>query len=501
MRGILQVNIAENTVPGLGTPLNPNKKMKIPREDKEGFNYGYTGPIDFANKSLEDADKMDTSHVSIDLKNGFSGSFDYTDDVLRTFKFFGMDISDDFQAVIPLGNGYVVVGDLYNPVLIGKLVSEMGDDLLNSSKAILQNLDESDIRKLVTSLKTGTLYSIAKSLSDSVADVSDYGMFLSEFTKNFGEDLIGSTENVSTVLLYKSIILNLVNKKEEVVSSVKAGLNGADADAVGQQVFSVIMRSFGVLMEEYAKTRLALSALDLWSYYGKMSMGEKAFNESLEKMNAAVIQSYDTKEVLSSAVSFAGVTTNLVMVGKYSEVKSLSNSVKDFSRSLFSNDISGMKRVPMLDLVQSMISDNDFDFGVDGLSTLTLEEAQAFAVMDTLRYIDEDAEFSKETYDLSDPEQRGLYVRSAIKSYERNFKEFKPARSYDVTEKMASLVENIGVESVKFITIDKNDPDIENEDDMITMTSKEVEIRMDINSMKKAFSLLRRSLSKVSKSF
>lgn len=42
---------------------------------------------------------------------------------------------------------------------------------------------------------------------------------------------------------------------------------------------------------------------------------------------------------------------------------------------------------------------------------------------------------------MSDPEQRGIYVKSAIRSYERNFKEFKPVSNYEVTEAMAELVE------------------------------------------------------------
>ena len=500
MTGVIHIDITDNTIPSLGTPLNPNRKMKIPRDAKEVFNYGYTGPLGFANNALSDVSSMDTRYVSLDFTNGFKGDLKYTDDVLRTYKFFDMDISDDFKAVIPLGNGYVIVGEMFNRNLLSSLVNSKGDRCLPTVKAIIQNLDESDVRKIVTALKTGTLYSIAKNLSDSVADVADYGNFLTDYAKKVGEDLIGS-DNASNILTYKSIILNLINKKEEVVSSVNQGYNGADLDVIGQQVLSILMESWSSLMEDYAKTRLALSSLDLWSYYGKMSIGEKAFNESLDKKGSVTIENPETGEIVNSVVSFAGVTTNLVMVGKYSEVKNLSNSVKDFGAGLYRADIGAMKRVPMLDLVQSMISDSDFDFGVDGLSTLTLDESQAFAILDTLRYTDEDAEFSKETYDLSDPEQRGLYVRSAIKSYERNFKEFKPARSYDVTGEIANLVENVGVESVKLITIDKDDPNVENEDDLITLTSKEVEIRLDINSMKKAFALIRRSLDKVNKSF
>lgn len=499
MTGLLNIGITDNSFPNLGTPMNPNRKMKIPRDAKEGFNYGYTGPLDYANKALENT-KMPSNHVILDFTNGFNCTLNYTDDVLRTYKFFGMDISDDFEAVIPFGNGHVVVGSLFNPDLLKTILNEKGDKCLPSTRDIVQSLDAMDARKIVTALKTGTLYSMAKNLSDSLADVSDYGTFLKDYAKKVGEDLVG-TSDTSNITTYKSIILNLIHKKEEVVSSVNQGYSGADLDTIGQQVLSILMESWGTIMDGYARTRLALSSLDLWSYYGKLSMGEKAFNDSLDKKHIVNIMNPETGEVEDVGISFAGVTTNLVMVGKYSEVKNLSNAVKDFSQGLFKSDIGAMKRVPMLDLVQSMVSDDDFDFGVDGLSTLTLEESQAFAVLDTLRYTDEDAEFSKETYDMTDPEQRGLYVRSAIKSYERNFKEFKPARSYDVTGEIANLVENVGVESVKLITIDKDDPNVENEDDLITMTSKEVEIRVDIKSMKKAFALVRRSLDKVNKGF
>jgi hypothetical protein len=231
-------------------------------------------------------------------------------------------------------------------------------------------------------------------------------------------------------------------------------------------------------------------------------MGERAFNERLVTKNAFELVDNITGEILEDRnISFTGVTRNLSVIGKYVELSSLSEEVKsmgsDLGKSLFSSSLSDN----ILDIMQSMVPEEDFDYGVDGFTGLSLEEAQAFSILDSLRYIDEDAEFSKETYDMTDPEQRGLYVRSAIKAYERNFREFKPVRSYDVTERMADLVENVGVESVKLTPIDKNDPDEYNPTDLVTATEKEMEINYDIQSMKKAFNLVRRSLGKVVKSF
>ena len=507
MTGTLRVNIDSNMFPTIGTPGNPKDDAKLPKDVRREYKVGYannTGMIDTILSKYDTDfgfDKISGS-LYVSSKDDFSGNFEFTDEVLRTYKFLGMDISDDFRAVIPIGSGYVIVGDMFDRDAL-KYYLDSHTEYHPDLKNLIDSIDEMDVRKIATAMKTGTMYSISKGVSMDINDTADYSESIVNYFKGLGEELASSNSNVGKeATLFSSIILNLVHNKESVVNAVSRGMSDLDETALAQQFFSLLTQYWGFVMDNYSRTVTALSCLDLWTYYGKRMMGERAFNERLVTKNAFELVDNITGEILEDRnISFTGVTRNLSVIGKYVELSSLSEEVKsmgsDLGKSLFSSSLSDN----ILDIMQSMVPEEDFDYGVDGFTGLSLEEAQAFSILDSLRYIDEDAEFSKETYDMTDPEQRGLYVRSAIKAYERNFREFKPVRSYDVTERMADLVENVGVESVKLTPIDKNDPDEYNPTDLVTATEKEMKINYDIQSMKKAFNLVRRSLEKVVKSF
>ena len=507
MTGTLRVDIDSNMFPTIGTPNNPKEDAKLPRGVKREYKVGYTNSTTVINDVLTRFDTdfgltAGTSSLYSLSPDQFQANFEFTDDVLRTFKFLGMDVSDDFRAVIPIGSGYVVVGDMFDRDAL-KSYLDNSSDYHPDVKTLVDAVDEMDIRKIVTAMKTGTMYSISKGVSMDVQDINDYSESIVKYFKGLGEELVSNNFDVGKeATLFSSIILNLVHNKESVVNAVSRGMSDLDETTLAQQFFSVLMQYWGFVIDSYAKTATALSSLDLWTYYGKLSVGERAFNERLISKGAFDVVDNVTGELYQERnISFTGVTRNLNVIGKYVELSNLADEVKslgkDLGNSLFRSSLSDN----ILDIMQSMVPEEDFDYGVDGFTGLSLEEAQAFSILDSLRYIDEDAEFSKETYDMTDPEQRGLYVRSAIKAYERNFREFKPVRSYDVTEKMADLVENVGVESVKLTPIDKNDPNEYNTTDLVTSTEKEMQINYDIQSMKKAFSLVRRSLDKVVKSF
>ena len=124
--------------------------------------------------------------------------------------------------------------------------------------------------------------------------------------------------------------------------------------------------------------------------------------------------------------------------------------------------------------IRAILLSNIDSTDIDDLWSLTDEEAQALSVLDSLRYIDEDADISRESYDMNDPDQRGLFVKSCIRSYDRNFKEFKPATQYDVTEALAELVERGDIESNPEITQAEYAQDTTLSGDIVTSTNSVV---------------------------
>lgn len=112
------------------------------------------------------------------------------------------------------------------------------------------------------------------------------------------------------------------------------------------------------------------------------------------------------------------------------------------------------------------------------------------SVIDSLRYIDEDADISKASYDMDDPEQRGLFVKSCIRSYERNFKEFKPVTNYDVTEALADIVERGDIESNPEVTMDAYTQDQSLTGDVVTSTQGQVVMKVNTQDLKRIMKLV-----------
>ena len=136
--------------------------------------------------------------------------------------------------------------------------------------------------------------------------------------------------------------------------------------------------------------------------------------------------------------------------------------------------------------------------GIDNLTELTAEEAQAMSILDTLNYVDEDASLVKQSYDMSNPEERAKFIKSSIKFYERNFKEFKPAAHYDgITDSMAELIEK-GDGAGTLIDNNGNEVPVS---DIMTGSVQDLRIAEFKKNLLKVLKLLSKSLLKIEKGF
>ena len=128
---------------------------------------------------------------------------------------------------------------------------------------------------------------------------------------------------------------------------------------------------------------------------------------------------------------------------------------------------------------------------------LTPSELQAVSNYDSLQNIDEDAKVCVSSYNLNDPEERGLFLKSAIKSYEKNFREYKPENNYDVTTAMSDLIER--GESFKDILV----PETEYSGDgsvvgyITTDTPEMIEIKLTKQNLLKVSKLIGKTLKPI----
>jgi hypothetical protein len=139
---------------------------------------------------------------------------------------------------------------------------------------------------------------------------------------------------------------------------------------------------------------------------------------------------------------------------------------------------------------------------IDDVYSLTMPELQALSVLDSLKYIDEDAVLCRESYDMNDPDQRGLFVKSSIRSYERNFKEFKPATQYDVTDALADMVERGDiVNNPTPIPKENASPTGDDDSPVVTSTQEDIDVTVNKSKLLKILKLVNKSTDRILKGF
>ena len=243
------------------------------------------------------------------------------------------------------------------------------------------------------------------------------------------------------------------------------------------------------LSTKYSRMYTLLSSMDLWSDLCRNTLGDNEFNSRI-KSSYSMVNTETGELVTGKIISFAGVSrddslsdANSFRASAASQLDKMANIVSGESSS---EDISVQDL--MLGNIEYEAFGNPFE--------LNAEELQAVSSYDSLKYVDEDANACRESYNMNDPEERGLFIKSAIKSYDRNFRTFKSTRDYDVAQAFSDMVEK-GVTFGDRIVSKKNlaEPDITNYE--VTATEESLKRSNMKKSMVKIGKLLNRSLSDV----
>ena len=488
---LLSVNInsgAGGEFEGLGNPAVPAKKMKFAGA-KGQYDSDYAGYAQSCSSTFgrdgRDLDSMGQSVVNGLISAGVDKlslniPFEYEDEgdssIKNTYKLFGMDVNANFDAVIKVGNGYAIVGSLFNREALREFCAKEIDrakaglnydwgregaqkllNLYSEVRDIIDSLTLDQVRKFATSLKTGALYSMGKAKDGDLQYADFFTKYKMDLAQDF--DLVAGNPVRDTPVPYLSVLLNIASRNAK---EVQAASTPSMAVVSSDMRLQAILRAFGKiwteLMRTYGVVKETLSSIDLWSYYAKKSIGERAFNDKFVQV-ISIIDS-DTGESENTVISFAGISKNTVIGAGDSDIDTLEGAMASvenlhqaFGESVSEGVLEGLDFSALIgscansaDLQatkgsMSIGTISGYNVYYPGQSSTSLEELQALSVIDSLNYIDEDASVCKSSYDMSDPEQRGIYVKSAIRSYERNFKEFKPVSNYEVTEAMAELVE------------------------------------------------------------
>lgn len=489
------MNLNKTAFPEIGVPYNPIDS-KIVKEScpnmKGDLKKEYDSYVQSAQLTKKSFDYLSNGNATYD---GVKFDLKYEDGVPQTYKFLGMDIDSEFRAVIPFGDGYVVVEDMFNR---DKIISNATNtnrfnvEDLRSAREYIKNCSNSVPRKLVTAMKAGLLYDIYKEIKDSGSN--DINV---THVKKFA-DIIGNCMNEvsddGTPLTYSSILLNLVHEsnrnKEEI-------LNAGRGDETSMGVTGIIVYmlfDFWVsVVGGYNSTYTALSCIDLWQSVYKKLIGEDEFNRRLKGCYDIIRE--DTGEIVERVVAFSGVSRN----GDTHDAnvfRSSASSSLDSIKGLLNGNSYRVDLDTINDVLVSEVQTENFDNPFD----LTIEELQAMSSYDCLQGVDEDASVCMESYNMDDPEERAMFLRSAVKSYERNFKEYKPRSDYEVTEAMAEMIER----GDRFKDRIVSDNEYDGEDTsvyVVTSSNDELAINVNKRTLLKVSKLVNKQLTEIEKLF
>lgn len=492
---LLKIKIDEKDFSELGGPNTPKSFDDIKNSDfgktikgkkKDDLN-GYTRSVSRAQSAVEDA----LGILGGTLQNGIMEfSILYQEGVTNTYKFLGMDINSDYQAIIPFGDGYTIVGSMFQRDTLMHFIedsSRFDDNVKRIAQDYIKSCSDKVFRKLTTAMKTGLIFDIYKDITATGNDsfeITDALKFVELIKDNIQYGDLDADEATD----FNSVILNLMHNERKEIESI-SGHSSNDATNMTSCIISCLFEYWRNLIEEYKGVHRILSEIDLWSNLYKSCIGYEDFNR---RMSKSIEISNSNGEIIPGNVSFSGVARNGDIMDADTFRDAAQSSLQNIESKLNGKNLSGVNAFFIQDLMLSMIDYEMFDNPYE----LTESEIQAISSYDSLRNVDSDAKICMESYNMDDPEERGMFMKSAIRSYERNFRDFKPKENYEVTEALSNMIEN----GERFKNRIVPDETFDGEDTsvyVVTSTKGELKIQIDKKSFMKVAKLSEKIMSSV----
>lgn len=431
---------------------------------------------------------------SAELINSFNLDLEYIDgEVPKTYKFFGMDVDEEFESVIKLPSGYVVVDSLLDREGIqnildtlhnrnnlkemfnlkqldlgeaiadenGNLTDSAYEEIYNEMLEAVKTLDERDVRAIVTRLKLGGIYDIYSNLKNG-KELKPILTEISDMLKDSVKDSLDSKYAQNSSL--KSIILTMVKEESRKKDAVSHVATEIDKDvlvkAVSYLLVGVLIDSWADISEKTTKIRMVMASMDAWSDVNRRILGDEGFFNKVNGLGCMTIGGSlkPSKADKKKMIAFNGQFINgNVMYDEYMS-RDLNSQIvpqlaKFFGCGIIDKDTVTQTSNKIIgfdyeELVETFADDADMLLAsnidreqIKDYDKLSCEDLQAISAVDSLVYIDDEAKIMKEQYDFTDPNERQVYLKSVLDMYNTEFRDFRD-REDEVDESLYELVEN-----------------------------------------------------------
>lgn len=450
--------------------------------------------------------------VKLDKQYGLSEGSEvccvYTDKQVDTYKFLGMDVSDDFNVYIKTYSGSIRVESLYSRDLIlnsncefdrgqtkGKISRGRAKEIAN--EVFSENGMGYDIaRAVATALKCGGAYSLASGVKKMGISSTEDAMgllsksVLADIVRNYTGDKGSSTEND----VFDSIVYNIVKSK---VNVQNMAVFDETVDDIVFVTLKYLFYYWGTIAGLYSRVKVVLGSLDTLSYIARLQLGDTDFFSQYKNMyefrEMHPSEEFDNATELAEQPAVGFSLSGIVKTHAYTDylaIKGASDIMLNIdSAEAFKN---------FNDILISNVDNTDQN-SLGDIETLSNEELQALANIDALRYMtSDDSSLNPSAYDLSDKDERDLYFDSVVRTYDKKFKAYKPVKDTGIVNSLLDTVESGTINSLELITRDAEDDGIT---DVISLTGTELQIDTDKKMLRRILMLVHKMSTKLLKKF
>ena len=106
--------------------------------------------------------------------------------------------------------------------------------------------------------------------------------------------------------------------------------------------------------------------------------------------------------------------------------------------------------------------------------------------------------FNISSYDMSNEEERSLFFESAIKTYDKKLKVYKPEKNNAVVNSLFDVIERGSLESLKLMPVSDT---VDGSDNVVNLTGTELQLQADKKVLRRVLMLVSKLSAKLLKQF
>jgi hypothetical protein len=425
-----------------------NKEGKKYKEDYDSlFNMCESLKPTSSDNELEKMQLVIGDVLSVDV-DSVTLNLEVTKGIPKTFKFLGMDVTEDLDVVVVGSFGAVFVAQLFNTEVVEYLLQLVMPD--HDFKKVLSGVSADGLRLSIENLKFKDLANLPTNTDSTPIQLTEDSLDWFTFLDNIIEDVKSVKESG-----FSSVVLNFIS------GALDSSDIAMDNTTLRKSIYYGICSLWKEILERYTHISRVVSIFDLFFRIRKGAYG-------LDSTIKGVKGSLSGESQFGDIGCFEGFCKDDAMDGRTFSC----NIAKSFMASVGQLFLGGstVLTVPTQLCMTTMF---EYPNSMD-ITKYNRQSCLGASVVDGLKYIDSDLEYVTSSYDLTNDSERELLYRNVISGYQKKFRTFLGESGLDVEDEVIRLAMPSHVGDIDILNV---------------LNSKKVDTNVDVEVSKVAFNL------------